>query len=158
MASLTANEQLAAYNKSVLKIEILAAPAPAVPIDIFSAGGFESPLYTTTAFGNGMLEGQPIGKSPVWQQTVDNDANPNNNSFAFIQTTAKNTGTQAVQFNRAAGAVDRLGVKFTNAPQTNTVTITWAMQRARSGAATRRPSSVRSSASKFTTIPAASSV
>ena len=64
---------------------------------------------------------QPI----VWQRTVF--AGP---STATIQNTvfAPGGGTQAVQMNRAAGATDRWGVKFTNAPLTNTVTVNWAMR------------------------------
>ena len=78
-----------------------------MPLNIFTTGG-RSPNYTTTAFGNGMLEGQPVGVPPVWQRTVL--AGP---STANIQNTvfAPGGGTQAVQMNRAAGATDRWGVK-----------------------------------------------
>jgi protocatechuate 3,4-dioxygenase beta subunit len=118
-----ANEQQMAYNKSVLKTEILAAPV--APATLFDSGGFEAPAYTTTAFGSGMLEGQPIGAPIVWQRTVN--AGP---SSANVQNTvfAPGGGTQAVRMNRAAGATDRWGIKFTNAPLTNTVTITWSMR------------------------------
>ena len=111
-----------AYNKSVLKKEVLAAPAPAVPSNIFTAGGFEAPLYSTTV-GGGMLEGQPFGNPPVWQRTVM--AGP---STANVQNTIVNAGTQAVQMNRAPNALDRWGVKVNGFPLTNTVSVTWSMR------------------------------
>ena len=117
------NEIQMAYNKSVLKTEILAAPN--APSTLFDSGGFEAPSYTTTAFGTGMLEGQPIGAPIVWQR--HGQRQPQHGKYPEHGVcTGRRHASSADEPH--CGAVDRWGLKFTNAPLTNTVTITWAMR------------------------------
>ena len=142
-----------AYNKSILKKEVLAAPAPAVPVNIFNAGGFEAPAYHDDRFRHrhaGRSAGRPTPSLPA-----DCDGRPEHGEYSEHCVRAGG-GTQAVQMNRAANAADRWGVKVNGFPLTNTVSVTWAM-RVEGPRGSRRPSSVRSLASSSMTIRAASS-
>ena len=120
-----ANEQQMAYNKSILKKEVLAAPARLCPSRSSTTGGFEGPGYTTTAFGTGMLEGQPIGVRRSSGNERSTPAQHGQHAEHGLCTGRRHAGRADEPRRGCHGSVGRQVNGF---PLTNTVTINWAMR------------------------------